>query len=139
MRSKSRGTVRLRQADAHGKPEIRFNYLSHDEDWRQFRHCVRLAREIFAQAAFAPYRGPEIAPGEAVQSTTEIDAFISDHVESAYHPCGTCRMGSADDPSSVVDPHARVIGVEGLRVADSSIFPSITNGNINAPSLMIGE
>ncbi|MCC5778218.1 choline dehydrogenase [Nitratireductor sp. B36] len=139
MRSKSRGTIRLRSGDAWEKPEIRFNYMSHPDDWRDFRHCIRLTREIFLQDAFTPYRGREIAPGETVQSDEELDAFIREHAESAYHPCGTCRMGSADDAMSVVDSECRVIGVEGLRVADSSIFPRITNGNLNGPSIMVGE
>jgi choline dehydrogenase len=86
-----------------------------------------------------PFRGREIQPGEAMQSDAEIDAFIRDHAESAYHPCGTMKMGAEDDPLAVVDPECRVIGVESLRVADSSIFPRITNGNLNAPSIMAGE
>ena len=139
MRSKSRGSVSLRGPDPKAKPVIRFNYLSHPDDWADFRHCIRLTREIFGQPAFDPYRGREIAPGSHVQSDEELDGFIRDHVESAYHPCGTCRMGRADDPMSVVDPECRVIGVEGLRVADSSIFPRVTNGNLNAPSIMTGE
>jgi choline dehydrogenase len=139
MRSKSRGTVTLRSPDPHAKPVIRFNYLSHPDDWADFRRCIRLTREIFAQPAFDAFRGIEISPGSHVQSDEELDAFIRDHAESAYHPCGTCRMGRADDPMSVVDPQCRVIGVEGLRVADSSIFPRITNGNLNAPSIMTGE
>ncbi|WP_048646087.1 choline dehydrogenase [Nitratireductor soli] len=139
MRSKSRGTVRLASPDAWEKPEIRFNYMSHPDDWSDFRHCIRLTREIFSQAAFSPYRGREIAPGEDVQSDAELDDFIRQHAESAYHPCGTCRMGARDDRSSVVDEKCRVIGVDGLRVADSSIFPRITNGNLNAPSIMVGE
>jgi len=104
-----------------------------------FRTCIRLTREIFAQEAFAPYRGHEIQPGEAAQSDAALNDFIRDHVESAYHPCGTCKMGQASDPMAVVDPETRVIGVEGLRLADSSIFPRITNGNLNAPSIMTGE
>ncbi|WP_292899917.1 choline dehydrogenase [Nitratireductor sp.] len=139
MRSKSRGTVRLRSGDAWEKPEIRFNYMSHPDDWRGFRHCIRITREIFSQNAFTPYRGREIAPGEAVQNDDDLDAFIREHAESAYHPCGTCRMGAANDAMSVVDAECRVIGVEGLRVADSSIFPRITNGNLNGPSIMVGE
>ncbi|WP_310183696.1 choline dehydrogenase [Mesorhizobium sp. BE184] len=139
MRSKSRGSVSLRSSDPWAKPAIRFNYMSHPDDWSDFRHCIRLTREIFAQAAFDDYRGKEISPGSALQSDEELDAFIRDHAESAYHPCGTCRMGGADDPRSVVDPECRVIGVEGLRVADSSIFPRVTNGNLNAPSIMTGE
>ncbi|GMG83466.1 choline dehydrogenase [Paralimibaculum aggregatum] len=139
MRSPSRGTVRLRSADPDAAPAIRFNYMSEPQDWEDFRHCIRVTREIFAQPAFDPYRGREIQPGEAVQSDDELDGFIREHVESAYHPCGTCRMGRADDPGAVVDPECRVIGVERLRVADSSIFPRITNGNLNGPSIMVGE
>ncbi|MCO5083323.1 MAG: choline dehydrogenase [Rhizobiaceae bacterium] len=139
MRSKSRGAIALRSPDPRTKPEIRFNYMSHPDDWSDFRHCIRLTREIFGQNAFEEYRGAEISPGAHVQSDAELDDFIRQHVESAYHPCGTCRMGRADDPMAVVDPECRVIGVEGLRVADSSIFPRITNGNLNAPSIMTGE
>ncbi|SNR55904.1 choline dehydrogenase [Puniceibacterium sediminis] len=139
MRSKSRGAVTLRSADPADDPVIRFNYMSHPDDWKEFRNCIRLTREIFGQEAFAPYAGEEIQPGRDVQSDAELDAFIMEHAESAYHPCGTCRMGAADDPDAVVDPQGRVIGVEGLRVADSSIFPRITNGNLNGPSIMVGE
>jgi len=139
MRSKSRGAVTLASADPSQAPRIAFNYMSHPDDWTEFRRCVRLTREIFGQTAFDPYRGREIQPGEAVQSDDQIDDFIREHAESAYHPCGTCRMGAADDPMAVVDPETRVIGVDGLRVADSSIFPRITNGNLNAPSIMTGE
>ena len=139
MRSPSRGRVALRSADPREAPSILFNYMGHEQDWADFRHCIRVAREIFAQAAFDPYRGREIQPGADVRSDDELDAFVREHVESAYHPCGTCRMGAADDPTAVVDPECRVIGVERLRVADSSIFPRITNGNINAPSIMVGE
>ena len=139
MRSKSRGTVRLASGDPAAAPEIRFNYMSHPDDWAEFRACVRLTRRIFNQLAFAEYRGDEIQPGAAVQTDDQIDAFIREHAESAYHPCGTARMGSATDPMAVVDPDLRVIGVEGLRVADSSIFPRITNGNLNGPSIMVGE
>lgn len=139
MRSKSRGSVTLRSANPREKPAIKFNYMSHEDDWTDFRHCVRLTREIFGQAAFDPYRGAEIQPGGRVQSDAEIDDFLRDHVESAFHPCGTARMGAVDDPFAVVDPECRVIGVDNLRVADSSIFPRITNGNLNGPSIMVGE
>jgi choline dehydrogenase len=139
MRSPSRGSVALRSADPAAPPVIRFNYMSDPQDWTDFRRCIRIAREIFAQTAFAPYRGAEIQPGADIQTDEEIDAFIREHVESAYHPCGTCRIGRRDDPTAVVDPHCRVIGVDGLRVADSSIFPRLTNGNLNAPSILVGE
>jgi choline dehydrogenase len=139
MRSKSRGRVKLTSSDPKDKPSILFNYMSHEEDWEDFRTCIRLTREVFGQEAFAPYRGKEIQPGDSVQSDEALNDFIREHVESAYHPCGTCKMGAADDPMAVVDPECRVIGVDGLRVADSSIFPQITNGNLNGPSIMVGE
>ncbi len=139
MRSPSRGSVSLRSNRAEDAPKILFNYMSTDEDWRDFRQCIRLTREILAQPAFDPFRGEEIQPGDDVQSDEALDAVIREHAESAYHPCGTCKMGRADDPDAVVDPQGRVIGVEGLRVADSSIFPRIPNGNLNAPSIMVGE
>jgi choline dehydrogenase len=139
MRSKSRGAVSLRSADPADAPVIRFNYMSHPDDWEEFRTCIRLTREIFGQAAMQPHVKGELQPGPGVVTDAEIDAFIRDHAESAYHPCGTARMGRASDPMAVVDPEARVIGVQGLRVADSSIFPQVTNGNLNAPSIMVGE
>ena len=139
MRSKSRGWVRLASADPREKPHIRFNYMSHQDDWEDMRACVRLTREIFAQPAFTPYRRGELQPGAHITTDAEIDAFVRDKVESAYHPVGTCRMGRVDDPMAVVDEDTRVIGVNGLRVVDSSIMPSITTGNLNAPTIMIGE
>ena len=139
MRSKSRGRVSLRSANPADNPKIVFNYMSHPEDWEEWRRCIRLTREFFAQDAFKPFVKHEIQPGADVQSDAEIDAFVREHGESAYHPCGTCKMGRKDDPDAVVDAQGRVIGVEGLRVADSSIFPRITNGNLNAPSIMVGE
>ncbi|MDJ0821863.1 MAG: choline dehydrogenase [Paracoccaceae bacterium] len=139
MRSLSRGAVTLASSDPGEAPKILFNYMSHPQDWEEFRTCIRLTREVFAQDAFAPYRGKELQPVADAQSDEALDEAIREHTESAYHPCGTCRMGRADDPGAVVDPQGRVIGVEGLRVADSSIFPRITNGNLNAPSIMVGE
>ena len=139
MRSKSRGRVSLRSSDPAAEPVIRFNYMSHPDDWAEFRTCIRLTREIFAQDAFKPYVKHEIQPGAHLQSDAELDEAIREHAESAYHPCGTCRMGRADDPDAVVDPLGRVIGVDRLRVVDSSVFPRITNGNLNAPSIMTGE
>ncbi len=139
MRSKSRGWVRLTSPDPRQKPKIQFNYMSHPDDWQDMRACVRLTREIFAQPAFAPFAGEEIQPGKHVTIDPAIDEFIRDKVESAYHPCGTCCMGRVDDPMAVVDADARVIGLQGLRVVDSSIMPLITTGNLNAPTIMIGE
>jgi choline dehydrogenase len=139
MRSPSRGSVTLASSDPKAAPDIVFNYMSTEQDWVDFRRAVRLTREIFQQEAFKPFVKHEILPGDGTISDDDIDAFIREHAESAYHPCGTCRMGDADDPGAVVDPQCRVIGVERLRVADSSIFPQITNGNLNAPSIMVGE
>ena len=139
MRSKSRGTVTLKSADPHDKPKIVFNYMSHPDDWTEMRACVRLTREIFQQPAFAPFRGREIQPGADCITDAQIDAFIAEHVESALHPSCTCKMGSPRDPMAVVDPELRVIGVQGLRVVDSGVMPSITTGNLNAPTIMIGE
>jgi choline dehydrogenase len=139
MRSKSKGWVRLRSADPLDKPKIFFNYMSRPEDWVDMRACVRLTREIFGQPAFARYRGRELQPGIEVQTDEQIDAFICGHAETAYHPSCTCKMGRADDRMAVVDPYARVRGVQALRVVDSSIMPSITNGNLNAPTIMLAE
>ncbi len=139
MRSASRGRVKLVSAEPAAPPSILFNYMSTPEDWADFRHCIRLTREIFSQTAFEPFAGKEIAPGEHLRSDEELDAFIRDAVESAYHPSCTCRMGRPDDPEAVVDPECRVIGVGGLRVIDSSIFPRITNGNLNGPTIMTAE
>lgn len=139
MRSKSRGSISLRSGNPTDAPVIRFNYMSDPSDWEDFRTCIRLTREIFGQDAFKPYLKAELQPGPQVQTDAQLDDFLREHVESAYHPCGTCRMGRASDPMAVVDPQCRVIGVEGLRVADSSIFPQVTNGNLNAPSIMTGE
>ncbi len=139
MRSKSRGSVRLASADPAAKPRLRFNYMSHPDDWTEMRACVRLTREIFAQSAFDRFRGDELQPGAGVVTDEQIDAFIAAKVESAYHPTGTCRMGRADDPLAVVDPQTRVIRLDGLHVIDSSIMPSLTTGNLNAPTIMIGE
>ena len=139
MRSKSRGTVTLRSADPREAPKILFNYMSHPDDWAEMRACVRLTREIFQQPAFAPWRGREIQPGADCTSDEAIDAFIADNVESALHPSCTAKMGATSDPLAVVDPELKVIGVQGLRVVDSSVMPSITTGNLNAPTIMIGE
>jgi len=139
MRSPSRGAVTLRDGDPASDPVIRFNYMSDAQDWTDFRKAIRLTREIFEQPAFAAHAKHEIQPGAQAQTDDDLDDFIREHAESAYHPCGTCKMGRADDPMAVVDADCRVIGVEGLRVADSSVFPRITNGNLNGPSILVGE
>ena len=136
-RSKSRGWVRLRDADPHSLPRVRFNYMTHDDDWHEMRACIRLTREIFAQTAMRPYVGRELAPGAQAQSDAALDEFIRQKVESAYHPCGTCRMGT--DPLAVVDPECRVIGVQNLRVIDAGVMPQATAGDLNGPTIMLAE
>ena len=133
----SRGAVKVTSADPKASPSIRFNYLAEEADKEGFRDCVKLTREIINQPAFDKYRDDEIQPGIQVQTDEEIDAFVRANVESAYHPSCTCKMGT--DDMSVVDPQTRVHGINNLRVVDSSIFPTITNGNLNAPTIMVAE
>jgi len=137
MRSESRGRVQLTSRDPKAAPSILFNYMSTDKDWQEFRDAIRLTREIIAQPAMDEFRGRELAPGPDVQSDTELDAFVREHAETAYHPCGTCRMGEGED--AVVDGAGRVHGLKGLRVVDASLFPLIPTGNLNAPTIMLAE
>jgi choline dehydrogenase len=137
MRSQSKGSVLLRSSDPNDHPRICFNYMSQSDDWAEFRAAIRHTREIFAQTALAPYSGVELSPGPKVQSDEELDSFLRTAVESAYHPSCTCKMGS--DYMAVVDSHCKVQGLDGLRIVDSSIMPSIVSGNLNAPTIMIAE
>lgn len=137
--SKSRGHVHAVSKDWRAPPRIQFNYMSHPDDWEEMRASVRLSRHIFGQSAFDRYRGAEIAPGPDVQTDEELDRFIAENAQSGYHPCGTCKMGQETDAQAVVTPDLKVIGVEGLRIVDSSVMPLITNGNLNAPTIMIAE
>jgi choline dehydrogenase len=118
-------------------PSILFNYLKHNSDILGFRRSIKLTRDILQQDALNEYRGKEIQPGVDVQTDDEIDAFIRESVESAYHPSCSCKMGA--DELAVVDATTSVIGIKGLRVVDASIFPKIPNGNINAPTIMVAE
>lgn len=133
----SRGWIQALSSDPRQKPLIQFNYLQEQEDIEGFRACVRHTREILNQPAMDPYRAGEIQPGEHIASDEDIDAFVRAHAESAFHPCGSCKMG--EDELAVVDSDTKVHGIESLRVVDSSIFPSITNGNLNAPTIMLAE
>ncbi len=137
MRSPSRGHVRLKSRDPHAHPAILFNYMSHEQDWQEFRDAIRITREIMNQPALDKYRGREISPGIECQSDAELDEFVRNHAETAFHPCGTCKMGY--DEMAVVDGEGRVHGLEGLRVVDASIMPQIITGNLNATTIMIGE
>jgi choline dehydrogenase len=137
LRPESRGFISIRSADPLAAPIIQPNYLEAEEDRRALREGVRLARDIFAQKAFDPYRGPEMMPGAHVQRDDQIDAFVRKTAETIYHPVGSARMGM--DKDAVVDPQLRVYGVEGLRVVDASVMPSLVSGNTNAPTIMIAE
>ena len=137
LRPESRGYISIKSADPSAAPIIQPNYLDTEEDRRALREGVRLAREIFAQPAFDPYRGPELMPGAHVQRDDQIDAFIRKTAETIYHPVGTAKMGK--DEGCVVDPQLRVHGVEGLRVIDASVMPALVSGNTNAPTIMIAE
>ncbi|WP_191060601.1 choline dehydrogenase [Geminicoccus harenae] len=139
MRPASRGEITLRSADPRVHPRIQPNYLAEERDRIEMRRSIELSREIFAQPAFDAYRGPEIMPGAHVRSAAELDGFVRQKADSAYHPCGTCRMGDPADPMTVVDPQCRVVGLAGLRVVDASIMPSEPSGNLNAPTIMIAE
>jgi choline dehydrogenase len=137
IRSQSKGWVKLRSADPADPPRVCFNYMSQPQDWQEFRAAVRLTREIFEQDAFEPYRGDELSPGIAAQSDADLDEYLTGAVESAYHPSCSCKMGS--DEQAVVDGACKVRGLGGLRIADSSIMPSIVSGNLNAPTIMLAE
>lgn len=137
LRPTSRGTVRLAGADPLAAPVIDPNYLSTPEDWRDMRAHFRQTREVALQRAFDPFRGRQVSPGGEAETDADLDAYIRAEAASGYHPTCTCRMGS--DGRAVVTPALRVNGVEGLRVVDSSIFPSIPSANTNAPSFMVGE
>ena len=137
LRPESRGYISIKSADPLAAPIIQPNYLAAEEDRRAMREGVRLAREIFAQAAFDPYRGPELMPGAHIQKDEQIDAFVRKTAETIYHPVGSAKMGK--DQDSVVDSQLKVYGVEGLRVVDASVMPALVSGNTNAPTIMIAE
>ncbi|WP_109513259.1 MULTISPECIES: choline dehydrogenase [Pseudomonas] len=137
MRSPSRGRVQIKSKDPHEHPSILFNYMASEQDWQEFRDAIRITREIIAQPALDPYRGREISPGLDVKTDEQLDAFVRDHAETAYHPSCTCKMGT--DPLAVVDGQGRVHGLQALRVVDASIMPEIITGNLNATTIMIAE
>ncbi len=137
MRPESRGHLAITSADPATPIKIFGNYLQTDNDLNDLMAAIPLTREIFNQPAFKSYKEHEIQPGIACKTPKEMKAFIKDKVDSAYHPCGTCKMGQ--DDWSVVNPHAQVYGVDQLRVVDASIMPSIISGNLNAPTIMMAE
>jgi choline dehydrogenase len=138
MYSDARGSVRLRSADPEAKPELRFNYLSTDQDRREWVEAIRVARRILGQPGLAPYDGGEISPGPSVETDEQILDWVRKDAETALHPSCTAKMGTG--PEAVVDPLTmRVHGLTGLRVVDASVFPYVTNGNIYAPVMMVAE
>lgn len=139
MRPTSRGHVRIKSNDPNEHPEILFNYMATENDREEMRDAIRLTREIIDQEAFEPYRGEELSPGRDAQTDAEIDAFIRERGESAYHPTCTCKMGPGSDSEAVVDAEGRVYGVQNLRVADASIMPDLISGNTDTPTVMIAE
>lgn len=137
LRPKSRGHIGLRSANPNDPPRIHANYLSHSQDRETMIQAVRVARRILDGEPFRVHNGGEVAPGKEVVTDEQILAYIRQHAETIYHPVGSCKMGS--DPMAVVDERLRVHGLEGLRIADASIMPTLIGGNTNAPSMVIGE
>jgi choline dehydrogenase len=138
MSSDARGSVHIGDTDPTHHPLLRFNYLSTEQDRREWTQAVRVARTILNQPALAPFNAGELAPGPGVESEEEILRWVARDAETALHPCGTCRLGT--DGDCVVDPRTlQVHGVDGLRVVDASLFPYVTNGNIYAPTMMVAE
>ena len=133
----SRGHVKAMSADVRQAPEILFNYLETEHDRQGFRDCVHLTREIMSQPSMDAFRGEVIQPTAEIQTDEQIDQFVRESVDSAYHPCGTCKMGI--DALAVVDAELRVHGLANIRVIDASVFPTIPNGNLNAPTMMLAE
>ncbi len=135
----SRGSVEVVSSNPNDKPKIEFNYISTEQDKQDWRDCIRLTREILNQPAMDEFRGDEIQPGLHITTDEQTDEWVKQNVESAYHPSCSCKMGSDEDPLAVLDEQCQVRGIQGLRVVDSSIFPTIPNGNLNAPTIMVAE
>jgi choline dehydrogenase len=137
MRPESKGRIHITSSDARRPPAINFNFLSAPVDAELTVRAIQIARSIMYAPAMAPLEVSEIAPGTDRQTDDEIIDWVKGAAETTYHPVGTCKMGQ--DNMAVVDSRLRVHGIEGLRVADASIMPTLTSGNTNAPSIMIGE
>ena len=134
---KSRGSITLNSSDPYDHPKILFNYLEHEDDLRQTRECIHVARKILSQPSLKPYSGKEVGPGSESQSNAQLDEYIKSKAETAYHPCGTLKMGI--DKMAVVDENLKIYGLQNIRVVDASIMPEIPSANLNAPTLMIAE
>jgi choline dehydrogenase-like flavoprotein len=139
LRPESRGHIELASPDPRNPVRIRQNFLANGKDWATLRAGVRLVREIGSQPSLAPFAAGEISPGPDCRSDDQIDAHIRATAITVHHPLGTCRMARASDPEAVVDPELKVLGLDGLRIADASVMPDLVGGNINAPVIMIAE
>ena len=135
----SRGSIKINSSEAEAKPTILFNYLEDKQDIQDWRDCIRLTREILNQPSLDEFNAGEASPGDNINTDDEIDAWVRANVESAYHPSCSCKMGDLEDTMTVVDNEGRVNGIQSLRVIDSSIFPTIPNGNLNGPTIMLAE
>ncbi|MCF6764614.1 choline dehydrogenase [Thiotrichales bacterium 19S3-7] len=136
---KSRGTIAITSSNPRAAPKIQFNYLQVEDDIHDWRRCIHLTAEILMQPAMDQYRGALLQPDINLASDELVDQWVKSNAESAYHPCGSCKMGNTTDPLAVVDSQCQVIGINQLRIVDASIFPTITNGNLNAPTIMVAE
>src|SRR5262249_28099800 len=139
LRPQSTGTIRLKSADPMADPAIDANYLAVAKDLDVLVKGTRMAREIFAQKPFDPYRGEELEPGAGKVSDADLADWVRARCETIYHPVGSCKMGPASDAMAVVDNALKVRGIDGLRVVDASIMPTLVGGNTNAPTIMIAE
>ncbi len=139
LRPESKGTIRLKSTDPKEHPLIDANYLAERRDLDTLIEGVKMGREIFAQSGLDPYRADEFQPGAAVKTDAEIEQWIRAKCETIYHPVGSCKMGPDNDPMAVVDHRCRVRGLQGLRVVDASVMPTLVGGNTNAPTIMIAE
>ena len=134
---KSRGSITLNTSNPYDYPKILFNYLEHEDDLKQTRECINVARKILSQKSLKLYSGTEVGPGVKAQSDEQLDEYIRSKAETAYHPCGTLKMGT--DKMSVVDENLKIHGLQNIRVIDASVIPEIPSANLNAPTLMIAE
>ena len=134
---KSRGSVTLNSSNPYDYPKILFNYLEHEDDLKQTRECIHIARKILSQESLKPYSGKEVGPGVEAQSEEQLNEYIKSKAETAYHPCGTLKMGI--DKMAVVDENLKIHGMQNIRIVDAAVMPEIPSANLNAPTLMIAE
>jgi len=134
---KSRGSITLSSSNPYDYPKILFNYLKNEDDLKQTRECIHVARKILSQPSLAKHAGKEVGPGSDLKSDDDLNEYIRSKAETAYHPCGTLKMGV--DKMAVVDENLKIHGLQNIRVVDASVIPEIPSANLNAPTLMIAE